>query len=153
MSKFAATTQVPSQKSRNEIETVLYRYGATGFMYGWQSQNAVISFAAHSRQIRFILPLPDKASRDLTHNGRGTRRSQTDFQKAYDQAERQRWRALLLVIKAKLECVDSKITSFEDEFLSHIVLPNGQTMGEVSKPQIKAAYETGEMPLLLGAGQ
>ena len=38
---------------------------------------------------------------------------------------------------------------FEDEFLAHIVLPNGQTMGEFAKPQIAQAYDSGEMPSLL----
>jgi hypothetical protein len=33
--KYAANTEVSAEKSRAEIETVLRRYGATGFMYGW----------------------------------------------------------------------------------------------------------------------
>ena len=52
--------------------------------------------------------------------------------------------------KAKLEAVETGITEFEDEFLAHIVLPNGQTMGEFAKPQIAHAYDTGDMPPLLG---
>jgi hypothetical protein len=153
MSKFAATTQVTSSKSRAEIEATLVRYGATGFMYGWQNNNAVISFEAQKRFIRFILPLPDKASKDLAIDGRGNRRPPEAFEKVYEQAVRQRWRALALAIKAKLECVASGITSFEDEFLSHIVTPNGATVGEYCKPMIKQAYERGKMqPLLLGSG-
>lgn len=37
MSRYAATTEVTSEKSRAEIERTVSRYGATGFMYGWQS--------------------------------------------------------------------------------------------------------------------
>jgi hypothetical protein len=38
--------------------------------------------------------------------------------------------------------------------MAHIVLPNGQTVGECMVPQISAAYETGRMPRLLpGIGE
>lgn len=79
----------------------------------------------------------------------GTLRSQTQQEEIYEQAVKQRWRALALVIKAKLEAVEAGITIFEDEFLAHIVLPNGQTAGEYMVPQIEAAYETGKMPAML----
>lgn len=65
---------------------------------------------------------------------------------------RRRWRCLVIAIKAKLECVESGITTLEDEFMAHIVLPNGQTVGHVMLPQINASYEDGEMPPLLGYG-
>ena len=35
----------------------------------------------------------------------------------WEQACRQRWRALALVIKAKLEAIDAEISTFEEEFL------------------------------------
>jgi hypothetical protein len=56
---------------------------------------------------------------------------------------------LALVIKAKLEAVDSGITTFEDEFLAHIVMPDGQTVASHIKPGIAAAYESGTMTPLL----
>lgn len=57
--------------------------------------------------------------------------------------------ALALVVKAKLEAVESGISTFEQEFMAHIVLPNGQTTGQWMIPQIEAAYKTGTMPALL----
>jgi hypothetical protein len=62
---------------------------------------------------------------------------------------RQRWRALALVIKAKLEAVEAGITIFEEEFLAHIVLPDGRTAGEYMVPQIEESYRTKQMPPLL----
>jgi hypothetical protein len=56
-----------------------------------------------------------------------------------------------LVIKAKLEAVASGITTFEDEFLAHIVMPDGQTVATHIKPRIAQAYETGSMQALLPA--
>ncbi len=54
-------------------------------------------------------------------------------------------------MKSKLEAVDSGIVTFEEEFLAHIVLPDGTRTGAWAVPQIERAYETGEMPALLPA--
>ena len=53
------------------------------------------------------------------------------------------------MIKAKLEAVESEITCFDDEFMAHIVLPNGDTVSQWLVPQISSAYANGEMPKLL----
>ena len=56
-------------------------------------------------------------------------------------------------MKAKLEAVEVGIATFDEEFLAHIVLPNGQQVGEWMVPQIEHAYLEGKMPTaLLGAG-
>lgn len=81
---------------------------------------------------------------------RGHRRSDADAYKAWEQACRQKWRALCLCIKAKLEAVEAGISVFEDEFLANIVDPvSGRTVGEVMRPQIAVSYERGGVPLLL----
>jgi hypothetical protein len=66
-----------------------------------------------------------------------------------EQAVRQRWRALALVIKAKLEAFESGIETFEQAFLANILLPDGQTVGQWMVPQVEQAYLTGTMPGLL----
>jgi len=55
-----------------------------------------------------------------------------------------------LAIKAKLECVEAGITTLEQEFMAHILLPNGSTVGEVVLPEIEASYQNKTMPPLLG---
>ena len=150
MGRYAESTTVSSDRSRAEIERTLTRYGADGFMYGWQGTTALIAFKMQGRQVKFQLPLPDRWSRDFTHTPtRGSKRTDSAAEAAYEQAVRQRWRALNLVIKAKLEAVEAEITLFEDEFLAHIVLPNGLTVGSFMHPQIEQAYETGKMPEML----
>ena len=57
--------------------------------------------------------------------------------------------ALALVVKAKLEAVQSGIVGFEDEFMAHIVMPDGKTVAEHARPLIASAYETGKVPALL----
>lgn len=151
--KYAQNTEVSVDKSLTEIERTLTRYKATGFSYGWQNNMAVISFEMNERRIAFFLPLPDKSSKDLKYDGRGTVRSVESLEKVYEQACRQRWRALALAVKAKLEAVNSKIATFEEEFLAHIVLPNGKTVGNMLVPQVSRAYLENKMPPLLGYNQ
>ena len=135
MSTYAAQTEVSSEKSRAEIERTLARYGADGFMYGWQGSQAVVAFTMNDRSIKFILPLPDRSSRAFTHHSRG-QRTPDAAREAWEQACRQRWRALALCIKAKLEAVECKITSFDSEFLAHFVTNDGRTVGEHIIPQL-----------------
>lgn len=152
MTRYAENTQVSSEKSRMEIERILMRYGADQFMYALKTEAAAIAFRAHKRNIRFILPMPKIADfKSYRRKGSNwdTQRTDKQTQSAYEQDIRQRWRALALCIKAKLEAVEAGITTFEDEFLAHIVLPNGQTMGEHSQPLIQQAYESGKVPQLL----
>ncbi len=77
------------------------------------------------------------------------RRADSVAEKNWEQACRQRWRALALVIKAKLEAVSAGISVFEDEFLANIVLPDGQLVGQWLRPQLAVSYEGGRMPPLL----
>lgn len=153
VSRYASETSVSQEKSRMEIEATLKRYGATSFMYASEQTAAMIGFRISDRMVKFVLPMPDPKSREFTHTpARGTLRSPAEAAKAWEQGGRQRWRALALVIKAKLEAVAAGITTIEDEFLAHTVLPDGSTVGQFMKPQLAIAYEQGSMPstLLLG---
>lgn len=117
---------------------------------GWQDGAATIGFRMHDRRVQFILPLPDRNGDEFRLTpSKKWERSDTEIAKAYEQAVRQKWRALSLVVKAKLEAVESGITTFEEEFLAHIVLPNGQRVGAWMIPQVTEAYELGTMPPLL----
>lgn len=142
--RYAAKTEVPADKSRAEIERTLQRYGADQFMYGWDGQIALVGFRLAGRMIRLRVALPQPS--EFTLDGRGARRSPTSRQAAYEQAVRQRWRALALIIKAKLEAVAAGITTVEAEFLAATLLPDGRTAGEWLEPQIAHAYQTGAMP-------
>jgi hypothetical protein len=150
MSRYAENTEVTSDRSRAEVERTLKRYGAVQFAYGWDRAGAVIGFVAHGRQVRFVLPLPDPADREFTHTpAQGAQRSPAQIEAGYERAVRQRWRALALVVKAKLEAVEAGIAVFEDEFLAYTVLPGGETVAQAVGAQIAEAYQTGEVPALL----
>jgi len=153
--KFAEGTTVPVEKTKAEIEATVMRFGAQGFVCGWIGGTAAIVFEMQGRRVKFVLPMPDKNDSKVTIRRQDGWRGPSEKQKQdrIDAEVRRRWRALLLAIKAKLEVVQSGIASFEEEFLSHVVLPDGKTVGQWMGPQLKSVYETGRMPpLLLGSG-
>lgn len=157
MAQYAEGTTVPVSKTRGEVEGVLERYGATAFAYGWDDRSATIGFEIGARRYLIRLPLPDPDSEEftLTRHQQSWNRRRLGPQSAkvrYDAEVRRRWRAMLLVIKSKLEAVSSGIATLEQEFFYHLLLPNGQTIGEAATPAIEAAYRTGNLPELLPGG-
>jgi len=130
--RYARRTEVPVSRSRAQIESLVESYGADQFGSALDatSKRAMVRFRVSSWLVRFVLPLDVDT----------------------DQKARQRWRALYLVIKAKLEAVESNIATIEEEFLAHVVTPDGRTFGEWAVPQIREAKKRGEMPAnIMGA--
>lgn len=122
--RYAARTKVPISKSRMEIEQTVIRFKAEQFGIALKSDMAMIQFRLKQWMLRFVLPLP----------------------KPDDQDQRERWRALCLIIKAKFAAVESKITTLEEEFEAHIVMPDGKTMHEHLAPKLKQIQDSGHMP-------
>lgn len=149
--QYAKETSVPVEKSRAEIEKIVSRYGAKGFLSGWEDDMAMITFKVRERQIRFMLRLPDSSAREFHFTQhKQTQRTPEQAYQAWEQACRQRWRALLLSVKAKLEAVESGIAEFEQEFMPYIVIPaTGQTIAETILPQMESVLTSGKLPPLL----
>lgn len=145
---YASDTSVSVKKTRAELETVLRKFGADAFGYVTEGTRACIQFRAKGKYVRFILPLPDPSEKRFTHQEKYTwnKRTPEAALKMWEQACRSAWRALFLVVKAKLVAVDQKIRTFEQEFMADVVLPNGQTVSEMALPMIEESYRTGNMP-------
>lgn len=143
--QYARHTTVPTEKSVAEIKRTLDRYGASQFAWAEDSQRglASVQFAIGGRYVRMVLRLPNRE--DFAKSKRGRRRPEHVL-KAWEQACRQRWRALALAVKAKLEAVESGLSTLEEEFLAWIVLPGNTTVGQLMRPQIERAYLTGDLP-------
>lgn len=147
---YAEKTSISTSKTKADIEEMVQRYGAKQFVSGYSDNIAVIGFSMAERQIKFLLPIPDKQDQTYWHTpGRGQKRSAEAAYAAWEQSCRSRWRALYLIVKAKLEAVEAGISTVEREFFYDIVLPDGKTIGEYMAPQIETAYQTGQMPPML----
>jgi len=137
---YAERTAVPVQQSKNEIERLLQMNGAGAIaMFTDDTRSvAAVAFSMSDRSYRFVMPMPRtcvKGSRE---------------EKIRTQLARQRWRALLLVLKAKMESARSGVTTLETELLPYAVLPNGRTVADEVAPRLLAAYQGQDVPLLPG---
>ena len=137
MAKFAERTKVPVSQSRAEIQKLIERYGATEFVFGFDQDRSMFQFSMKGFRARIEVPLPQRV------------RYESDAK--YEQRGLSRWRAVVLVLKAKLESIENEIERFEQAFMPYLVLPNGGTVGEFMVPQIERAYATQEMPPMLPA--
>jgi len=153
MGQFAKNTSVSVASSLEEIRKIVKKYGATKLATIDAENHIGIGFEMNKRRVRFvmILPKPEEVLRQQSKYGKDHGKLQQS-EIAYEQEVRTRWRALLLVIRAKLESVQSGIETFDESFMAQIVLPDGHTMAEWAAPQIERAYLSGQMPPLLGNG-
>jgi hypothetical protein len=139
VSGYARRTTVAPARTRAEIEHELERRGASAFGYNRDGQRNVIAFTLGGLQVRMELPMPDRAEfKDYTA-GNGRRVS---GQRVYDDEVMRRWRALLLVVKAKLVAVDEGVTTLEREFLADTVLTSGATVLEQVRPAIEETRQS-----------
>lgn len=152
MSRYAERTELGPDRSRVEIERTLRRYGATAFAYGWQDGAANIGFTIADRSVRIELPLPCVGDATIARTPTGRPRGREARDQAYEQAVRQRWRALTLIVKAKLEAVEAGISTVEREFLADVMIADGTTVGAWAAPQLALVYERGARPALLPGG-
>lgn len=139
--RYAERTSVPVDRTRSEIEHLLERHGANGFVFGSMPGQALIAFEMRERRLRFLVPLPTPHK-----NGRD--------ELVVKAETRRRYRALLLVLKAKLEAVASSIVTFDEEFLAHIIVEGNTTVGDRIVHGLTETIASGGKlpPLLLGAG-
>jgi len=144
MARYAANTEVGIERTQLEIKSVLRRYGAERFVLAEEDKSASIGFTVRHLVVRLDIPLPSVAEFMETETGRARKRSVAE--KVYEQACRQRWRALLLAIKAKLESVEVGLSTLETEFMPFIVMPDGQTLGSHLMPKLIEAAESGRLP-------
>lgn len=141
---YAASTEVGVERSRQQIEAMLKQRGCEGFASAWSKEGNRIEFIWRGMKIRFVVPPVDESVHATDRQGRT--RSEQHKRNAVEQADRARWRGLFLVVKAKLEAVESGISVFEEEFLAFIVDPQTDaTVGDVLIPRIQGRTQL-ELP-------
>lgn len=146
MSRYAEGTRVSPERSQVEIRDALRRYGANNFGTMEGDDRAAVMFSIGGLTVRIMVELPALSEFKKTAQGRA--RTNSAARESQEQAVRQRWRALLLAIKAKLEAVECGISTVENEFLAFVVLPDGRTFGQLALPQLQDAAARGRMPAL-----
>lgn len=168
MSLYASGTKVSVEKTRAELDSVLGKYGATarGIVVDDQTPRAQVAFVLGGLRYRLDVPLPGKRTGEPTNQPRGWRvwseyEREEWHVKQHEQMLRERWRVLLLLVKAKLEAVSLGLSTVEKEFIADLVLEDGRTvytaLGENIRHALAAnvplSLESGSRgPALLGTG-
>lgn len=151
--RYAADTTVSVEKTQAEIGTLLAAHGATARAVGVddEARRASVMFVLADRRIRVEVPLQPI---DAEPEPRGWWRWSQEQRRRWlvsrrEQYARSTWRGLLLLLRAKLEAVEGGYSSVEREFLADVLLPGGQTVGQMVSPAVNTAYLTGGTPRLL----
>lgn len=147
--RYAAGTSVPVNRSRDELEGLLDRVGADSVASMRDSAAAAVAFRLAGRN--YVLRLPFPTDEDLARDRGGRRRAQAARDTARDQAIREKWRGLVLLVKAKVVAIQSGISTPEAEFLAHAMLPTGQTLGEHIESHPEQLATSGRLMLPGGA--
>jgi hypothetical protein len=140
MRRYAEGTQVSVEKSKADLEKLVRKHGAVNFLTAWDDDRGmgVVQFRIGEPMIRMLIRSPDKKEYSRPN--------------AVEKEMRRRWRALLLITKAKLEIIAGGESTVEREFLADVMLPDGSTVGERMMPRLELAYQTGDMPKMLLPG-
>jgi hypothetical protein len=153
MTNYAEGTSVPVDRSKAELDRLLAKHGASqqGTMSDNEKGEAYVVFRMGERNIRLNVPLPKIGDFSKNPNERVRRpRSAEQQHRSWEQACRERWRSVVLLVKAKLEAIRIGNSTVEREFLSDIVLPSGKSVYEQIEADVAKAYLTGHVPRLLG---
>jgi hypothetical protein len=153
MKAYASGTSVSAERSRAEIETLLGKHGATqrAIAVNDDEQVAHVHFLIHGYKYRLEIPLPKPADRPASwsyYSPDQKRQWEASTARLLSQKTKERWRAIVLVLKAKLEMVQLGLSSVEKEFMADLVMANGQTMHHEVAEALSRSLATG-MALVL----
>ena len=151
--EYAKGTKVSPSKTELEIRQALCEFGVVdvALLTAGSTRSAAVLFVLDKRQYRLRVPLPDPDDSEFTQTTHKRPRKLPEGQRRQrvEQATKERWRALLLLVKAKLQAIRLGVTTFESEFLGSVTLtPDGQTVADFLLPRLAQAIEKNQLPQL-----
>lgn len=152
-------TRVSTDRTQHEITVLLESSGADDIIQGRSNSKsqAFIECVMRARRLRFSVTLPNpddfKFETPRPRERKPRERSAATQKEKYEQACRQQWRRLKLLILAKIEYLkDSSIEMFDTEFGGYVIMPNGSTLAEMVHPVLNQIAE-GKVPGVLKLGK
>lgn len=128
---YAANTSVSVARSQEEIQRLVRKHGARKVGTYSDDEAAIVTFQTREHTVKFRIPMPGPDDARVVAAASKSHRARNEAMEiALEAEQRRRWRALVLVIKARLEAVNEGVETFEEAFLAHIVTPGGATIIE-----------------------
>ena len=143
---YAEKTKVSPEQSQGEIKRTLLRYGAKRFGIMEEPERGFVLFDYNGLRIQMTVEFPNRSEFSKTDTGKT--RIDSSIETQYNQAIKQRWRALLLAIKAKLEAIECGISTIEQEFLAFMIMPDNRPLGDHLIPKMHQIAKNCKLPKL-----
>lgn len=123
--RYAEGTTVAAERSQAEMAALLRAHGVErqGWMQGPEGDELMFELGGHRFRFQILRPTIAEIRR-LYPNA-------YDERAKMDAEWRRRWRANVLLLKAKLEFIDSGDTTLERELLPYMLTEGGQTIAEL----------------------
>ena len=147
--RYAEGTTVPVDRSRGELTGLLTEHGCQRMAWATEPGADTLMFELGGNQYRFVIAKPTLDDLRAIYRADGRDWSRVvDPQAKVDGEWRRRWRAHVLLLKAKLEFVAGGDTTLQREFMPALVVAGGRsTLAEWLES------ENGGRKLLLGDGR
>ena len=153
---YAATTNIAVEKTVAALVAMIRKAGGAQIAQLDDHERFVLAFTMEERQVRFTVafdpPSHERFAKKRVNQHSSSPATNNQRIEASEQHRRQRMRALLLVVKAKFESVESEVETFEEAFLANVVTADGATLYERIREPLALEYKTGAPSvLMLGA--
>jgi hypothetical protein len=119
---YAEGTKVPVSQSRGEITGILAKHGVEVMGWGTRPDGDALQFELAGRVYRLTIPKP--TDDDILRAYPNVR----DVDAKREAEWRRRWRANVLLLKAKLEFADGETSTVERELMPYMLLNDGRTL-------------------------
>ena len=129
MARYAEGTKVSVESSRGEITGILAKHGVQrmGWMGSPEGDQLMFELAGGQYRLNIERPTLEEVRKRYIADG-GRWNLVYDEQGKVDAEWRRRWRANVLLLKAKLEFIDSGDTTLDRELMPYRVLSDGRTL-------------------------
>lgn len=134
MSLYMETTQIPAERTAQEIGTLLAQAGATAVLteYGKDRKICGLAFKLHvrDREIPFSLPARIEPVFRYLQRKRSPKYRIKNENNDRQQAERVAWRQLLRWIQSQFAMIDTGMVEAAEVFMPYIQVEPGQMLWE-----------------------
>ena len=127
MGRFAEGTKVTVDSSRGEITGILAKHGVERMAWAHVPEGDTIRFELEGNAYRFRIDKPtwEELAEKYVHERTPDQRAA-----AVEGEWRRRWRANVLLLKAKLEFADGESSTVVRELMPYALLTDGRTLEE-----------------------
>jgi hypothetical protein len=135
MSALPYSSATSGDKAMAEIQRILQRFGCNKFgtMTDWDAGTLIVQFEWHGARVSFPANFKGYATAWLKENPWTSRKASTKAEweaKALEIGSIAVYSILRDWIKAQVVAVETGLISFDEVFMAHVLLPNGQRMIE-----------------------